>query len=77
MHQLYTVAGREADKRLLIGDKVVSSCAKLPHLVAVIAQDVGHPAGVLLRHGRTGNLLVHPPPDGRQISIRLHADGAR
>ena len=39
------------------------------HLVAVIAEDVGYPAGILLRHGRAGDLLVHPPPDRGQVSI--------
>jgi len=46
-------------------------------LIAIVAQDVGHPAGILFWHGRAGNLLIHPPPDCGQISIRLHADGTR
>ena len=47
------------------------------HLVAVVAEDVGYPVGVVGGHGGVGHLLVDAAPDWRQISVGLHADGAQ
>ena len=68
-----------ADQTTALQNSVTKKAAREqgPHLVAVVAEDVGYPVGVVGGHGGVGHLLVDAAPDGRQISVGLHADGAQ